>query len=118
MIKVDAKKRSMRLRKKLYVEEFKVLGFEVDLTFVDSTTEESMDSFFDDFLTNVVEGNELVFGGGGTKEGFSGFVVPGARYVSATDAQRKLLGDWFEQHELIASHTIGELIDANFDPMS
>ena len=50
MIKVDARNRSRRLRKKLYVEEFRVLGFEVDLTFVDSTTEDGMDAFFDDFL--------------------------------------------------------------------
>lgn len=115
MIKVDAKKRSMRLRKKLYVEEFRVLGFEVDLTFTESTTEESMDAFFDDFLTNVIDANQLVFGGGGTKEGFSGFVVPAKRYASATEEHRKLLGDWFEQQELVVKHSVGELIDANFD---
>lgn len=115
MIKVDAKNRSMRLRKKLYVNEFKVLGFEVDLTFVDTTTEEAMDGFFDDFLVNVVKKNKLVFSGGGTREGFSGFVVPSARYESATDDQRKLLGDWIEKQKLITNHTVGQLVDANFD---
>ena len=115
MIKVDAKNRNKRLRKKLYVDEFRVLGFEVDLTFVDSATEERMDAFFEDFLRNVVEANDLVFGGGGTKDGFSGFVVPNARYQSASEEQRKLLGDWFAKNELIADHKIGELIDANFE---
>lgn len=33
MIKTDAKSRSKRLRKKLFVGEFKVLGFAVDMSF-------------------------------------------------------------------------------------
>ncbi|AMO58826.1 hypothetical protein GZ77_22005 [Endozoicomonas montiporae] len=115
MIKTDAKKRSKRLRKKLYVDEFKVMGFEVDLTFVDSTTEESMDAFFDDFLTNVIDANQLVFGGGGTKEGFSGFVVPAKRYASSSEDHRKLLDGWFDQQKLVVNHSVGDLIDANFE---
>ena len=115
MIKVDAKKRSKRLRKKLYVDEFKVMGFEVDLTFVDSTTEEAMDAFFDDFLTNVIDANQLVFGGGGTKEGFSGFVVPAKRYASSSEDHRKLLDSWFGQQKVVTEHSISGLIDANFD---
>ena len=115
MIKVDAKKRSRRLRKKLYVDEFKVLGFEVDLTFADSTTEEAMDVFFEDFLTNVIDANQLVFGGGGTKEGFSGFVVPAKRYASSSEDHRKLLDSWFEQQEMVTNYSVGGLIDANFD---
>ena len=115
MIKITAKNRSRRLRKKLYADEFKVLGFEVDLTFVDSTTEETMDAFFEDFLTNVIDANELVFGGGGTKEGFSGFVVPAKRYASSSEDHRKLLDGWFEQQKLVSRHSIGGLIDANFE---
>ena len=115
MIKVDAKKRSRRLRKKLYVEEFKVLGFEIDLKFVESSSDEVLDNFFDEFLGQVIEANDLVFGGGGTREGFSGFIVPADRYLSATEEQRTLVTDWLGKSKLLESHETGELVDANFD---
>ncbi|MGI9277091.1 MAG: 50S ribosome-binding protein YggL [Endozoicomonas sp.] len=115
MIKVDAKKRSKRLRKKLYLEEFKVLGFEIDLKFVDSASEEDLDKFFDEFLKKAIEANDLVFGGGGTKEGFSGFIVPAGRYDSSTEEHRKLVSDWLGKSDLLESHETGELIDANLD---
>ncbi|OED41826.1 hypothetical protein ACH42_12955 [Endozoicomonas sp. (ex Bugula neritina AB1)] len=114
MIKPNAKNRSKRLRKKLFVEEFKVLGFEVDMSFSEGTTDEALNTFFDDFLGNVIEENDMVFGGGGSTEGFSGFVIPAERYASATDAQRQLVGDWFEKNALISEHKISELVDANF----
>ena len=115
MIKTDAKNRSKRLRKKLYVEEFKVLGFEIDMKFVDSSSDEALDKFFDDFLQQAIEGNDLVFGGGGTKEGFSGFVVPAGRYESATEEHRKLVSEWLGRNELLESHETSGLVDANFD---
>ena len=115
MIKSDAKKRSKRLRKKLYVGEFSVMGFEVDMSFVKDTTEEAVDAFFDDFLGNVIEANDLVFGGGGSLEGFTGFIIPGERYASATEEHRKLVGDWFAKNELIAEHKLSEMVDANFN---
>ena len=114
MIKSNAKNRSKRLRKKLFVEEFKVQGFEVDMSFAESTTDEAMDVFFDDFLANVIEANELVFGGGGNKEGFSGFIIPSARYASVTEEHRKLLAEWFEKNGLVTEHSTSELMDANF----
>lgn len=114
MIKTDAKNRSQRLRKKLFVEEFKVLGFEIDMSFADTITDNAMNDFFDDFLTNVIETNGMVFGGGGDKEGFSGFVVPAARYESATNEQRSLVSEWLRKNDLIAMHNVGDLIDANF----
>ena len=114
MIKSNAKNRSKRLRKKLFVEEFKVQGFEVDMTFVDSISDDDMNNFFDDFLGNAVEANELVFGGGGSKEGFSGFVVPSARYASATEENRKALSEWLGNNKFITEHSLSDLMDANF----
>ena len=114
MIKTDAKKRSKRLRKKLFIEEFKVLGFEIDMSFTETITDNAMNDFFDDFLENVIEANGVVFGGGGNKEGFSGFVVPAARYESATEEQRTLVSEWLNKNTLIAEHKVGDLMDANF----
>lgn len=114
MIKAGAKNRSRRLRKKLFVDEFNVQGFEVDMSFAQGITDEAIDGFFDDFLANVIEANELVFAGGGNSEGFSGFVIPSARYSSATEEHRKLLAEWFDKNELITEHSSSELVDANF----
>ena len=114
MIKSDAKNRSKRLRKKLFVDEFKIDGFEIDMRFVDTITEEAMNDFFDEFLADAIEANDMVFGGGGDKEGFSGFVVPAARYESATDKERTLVSEWLDKNDLIAEHKVGELVDANF----
>lgn len=113
MIKLDAKNRSKRLRKKLYVDEFKVMGFEIDMTFIENATEDQLDDFLDAFLT-LIEDNNLIFVGGGTREAFSGFVTPNERYTSATEAQKKQIADWLATTDLLEKHTIGEMVDAYY----
>ena len=115
MIKPHVKNRSRRLRKKLYVDEFKVLGFNIDLTFAADSSEEDLNKFFEDFLDSATYQNGLVFGGGGTTESFCGFVGPMARYQSATEQHRQLISDWLENNPHVASSTVGELQDANLD---
>ncbi len=113
MIKLDAKNRSKRLRKKLYVEEFKVMGFEIDMAFIENATEDQLDDFLDSFLTTI-EANNLIFVGGGTREAFSGFVTPNKRYASATEAQQKLVADWLATTDLLEKHTVSEMVDAYY----
>ena len=113
MIKADVKNRSRRLRKKLYIEEFKVLGFNVDMTFSSDSSDEAFDTFFEEFLGKFADENELIFGGAGTQTSFSGFIVPYERYLSATEEHRKLTTEWLTAHKLIENFTVGELTDAN-----
>ncbi|MET4706871.1 50S ribosome-binding protein YggL [Endozoicomonas lisbonensis] len=42
-------------------------------------------------------------------------MVPAKRYASSSEDHRKLLDAWFEQQELVAKHSVGHLIDANFE---
>ncbi|PCI58798.1 MAG: hypothetical protein COB35_13000 [Gammaproteobacteria bacterium] len=64
-MKVDAKNRSRRLRKKLRVDEFQELGFDVAWQFNEGITGEELDSFINKFFAEVIEPNGLGFGGEG-----------------------------------------------------
>ena len=49
-MKVDAKNRSQRLRKKLRVDEFKELGFDVAWQLNEDITSDELDAFIDKFF--------------------------------------------------------------------
>ncbi|MEZ9235343.1 MULTISPECIES: 50S ribosome-binding protein YggL [Shewanella] len=62
-----AKNRTRRLRKKLRVDEFQELGFDVNWTFEESISEENIDKAVDEFIDQVIEPRKLGFHGGGHK---------------------------------------------------
>ncbi len=64
-MKIDAKNRSPRLRKKLRVDEFQELGFDIAWKFADDVDGETIDTFIDKFFAEVIEPNNLGFGGEG-----------------------------------------------------
>jgi len=64
-MKFEAKNRTRRLRKKLRVDEFQELGFDVAWKLADDTTDEAVDTFLDKFFAEVIQPNELGFGGEG-----------------------------------------------------
>lgn len=66
-MKTDAK-RNRRLRKKLRVDEFQELGFEVTWTFPKGTDSVAVDAQVDSFIDEVIESNGLGFAGGGDLE--------------------------------------------------
>ena len=53
-----ATNRSRRLRKKLCVDEFQELGFEVNLTYRDGIEAKAVDDFLEAFLNEAIEANE------------------------------------------------------------
>ncbi|MCH1917878.1 50S ribosome-binding protein YggL [Shewanella sp. A3A] len=57
--------RSRRLRKKLRVDEFQELGFDVAWRFPDTISEEEIDAQVDKFIAEVIEPRNLGFHGGG-----------------------------------------------------
>jgi len=64
-MKVTAKNRSRRLRKKLRVDEFKELGFDVAWQLKEGITGAELDAFIDKFFAEAIQVNELSFGGEG-----------------------------------------------------
>lgn len=64
-MKVDAKSRNRRIRKKLRVDEFQELGFDVAWQLPEDSSETAVDDFLEKFFQEVIEPNELGFGGEG-----------------------------------------------------
>lgn len=64
-MKVNAKNRSVRLRKKLRVDEFQELGFDLAWQLPANMNEAQVDTFIDKFFAEVIQPNGLGFGGEG-----------------------------------------------------
>lgn len=105
-------KRSQRLRKKLYVDEYAVLGFEVSFQFAE-LDETAFDTFFSDIIS-FVESKELIMGGAGGATTFAVFISPFARYASATEDDRSAFQAWLAERDFIKNAVVGELVDAYY----
>ena len=57
------KRRSKRLQKKLHLGKFQELGFNLKIHFKPEVTEEQKDTFFDKFIEECIEANNLILGG-------------------------------------------------------
>ena len=64
-MKINAKNRSTRIRKKLRVDEFQELGFDVAWKLQDDITGEELDTFINKFFAEAIQPNGLGFGGEG-----------------------------------------------------
>lgn len=100
--------KSRRLRKKLYLGEFAVKGF--DLSFTSSAGESGDDAFFDDFI-EIIEKRSLCIGGWAECAYITGY----KRYQSATEEDRTTIIDWLRRDPRVASVIAGELEDANYN---
>ncbi len=101
-----SKTRSRRLRKKLFVGEFRELGFEVDLSFDAKANEAQMDGFFDRFFSEAVMPEGLVFAGWAD----AGFVCSSQR-GSVTEAQRTSVSSWLDTQPMLSGFRVGPLMD-------
>ncbi|MBW3696081.1 DUF469 family protein [Vibrio sp. T187] len=107
--KLDNKNR--RIRKKLYLGEFAILGFEVSC--VTSIKDfDAYDSFVDEFI-DYIDSIELCFGGGGL-ELFEGFLCSTERYRSVTEEEKALVVAWLENRAEVTKVETSELVDANY----
>ena len=106
-----ATNRSRRLRKKLYVDEFKVLGFAF-FCHLHLKQEADCDQIIDDFLS-FIEERGLVMGGGADLTSFDGFIVPERRYDSASEEDRLAVEQWLTEHSGCSDVEVGPLVDAN-----
>ena len=92
-----ATNRSRRLRKKLCVDEFQELGFEVSLTYRDGLEAKAVDAFLEAFLNEAIETNGLGYVGG---EDY-GFVCLASR-GSVNEEQRGQIDVWYPENEINA----------------
>ena len=102
-----ATNRSRRLRKKLCVDEFQELGFELFITYREDLDEAAEDAFMQQFLQQAIEGNGLMFIG---CDEF-GMVCLGKR-GSVSEGQRAQVEAWLQARGELASYRVGALADA------
>ncbi len=101
-----ATNRSRRLRKKLCVDEFQELGFELNMTYPEGTAPADIEAFLDRLTEEALVANGLGYVGG---EDY-GFVCLGKR-GSVSEEQRQKVEAWLKGRKELASFTISPLMD-------
>lgn len=101
-----ATNRSRRLRKKLCVDEFQELGFELALNFKADQSDAVLDTFVDQFLDDAIAGNGLDYVGG---EDFG--LVCLAKRGSVSEEQRSAVEAWLKSRAELENFEISPLQD-------
>ena len=101
-----ATNRSRRLRKKLCVDEFQELGFEVNLTYRDGLEAKAVDEFLEAFLNEAIEANGLGYIGGVDY----GFVCLASR-GSVNEEQRGQVEAWLKGRSELSELNVSPLMD-------
>lgn len=99
--------RSRRLRKKLHLDEFQELGFDVETVLKEPLAGPAEESLLIAFVEGVIESRGLIYGGSVT----CGYVCK-AGGGSATEEDRAAVRGWLEARDEVASVTVKELSDA------
>ena len=107
-MKANAKNRNRRLRKKLRVEEFQELGFDVAWRLADDTTDEQVDDFLSRFFAEVIEPNGLGYGGEGDTL-WHGLICT-QKLGKCTDEHRAAVEKWLKDNGVVAV-SVSELYD-------
>jgi uncharacterized protein YggL (DUF469 family) len=102
-----ATNRSRRLRKKLCVDEFQELGFELNLDFKEDLGDEAIDAFLEAFLTEAMDANGLDYVGG---DDFG--LVCLANRGSVTEEQRSIVEAWLKGRSELTRVEVSPLLDA------
>ncbi len=107
-MKANAKNRNRRLRKKLRVDEFQELGFDVAWRLADDTTDEQVDDFLSRFFAEVIEPKGLGYGGEGDTL-WHGLICT-QKLGKCTDAHRAAVEKWLKDNGVVAV-SVSELYD-------
>ena len=101
-----APNRSRRLRKKLCVDEFQELGFELPMNFKADLSDQTLDAFVDQFLDQAIAGNGLDYVGG---EDYG--LVCLAKRGSVNEEQRAAVEAWLKGRDELQNYEISPLLD-------
>ncbi|MCH2055151.1 MAG: YggL family protein [Thalassotalea sp.] len=107
-MKANAKNRNRRLRKKLRVDEFQELGFDVAWRLADDTTDEQVDDFLSRFFAEVIEPNGLGYGGEGDTL-WHGLICT-QKLGKCTEEHRAAVEKWLKDNGVVAV-SVSELYD-------
>lgn len=107
-MKANAKNRNRRLRKKLRVDEFQELGFDVAWRLADDKTDEQVDDFLSRFFAEVIEPNGLGYGGEGDTL-WHGLICT-QKLGKCTDEHRAAVEKWLKDNGVVAV-SVSELYD-------
>ena len=99
--------RSRRLRKKLHLDEFQELGFDVETELKAPLAGNDEETLLIAFIEGVIEPRGLIYGGGVT----CGYVCK-AGGGSATEEDRAAVRDWLQARAEFSAVTVRELSDA------
>jgi uncharacterized protein YggL (DUF469 family) len=107
-MKMNAKNRSERLRKKLRVDEFQELGFDAAWQLNDDITSDELDAFIDKFFSEAIQPNGLGFGGEGDTL-WHGLICT-QKLGSCTEENRAAVDKWLTDNGATAV-AVSELYD-------
>lgn len=107
-MKLDAKNRTRRLRKKLRVDEFQELGFDVAWQLPSDFDDQAIDGFIEKFFAEVIQPNGLGFGGEGDTL-WHGLICT-QKLGKCTDKNRKAVETWLADNGA-SSVAVSELYD-------
>ena len=109
----DAPRRSRRLRKKLRVGEFKVMGFAIAFAFKDEVDDGAAFASLDAFLEEAIEAQGLRIRGLEFPGRKQSAVVSLDGTGSVTAEQRAVVQAWLEKRPGLDAIRVGELADLN-----
>ncbi|AGS39488.1 MAG: hypothetical protein ACJA2Y_001847 [Cycloclasticus pugetii] len=101
--------RSRRLRKKLYVGEFAIMGFEFTCK-VDIDSDTQFEEFLEAFA-DVAEDKNLLISLDNDNEQFEGFVTSHDRYGSATEEDKAAIEAVLLAHSIVSDVEVSKLVD-------
>ncbi len=107
-MKINAKNRNRRLRKKLRVDEYQELGFDVVFKLADGTDNDAVDTFLNNFFSEVIQPNALGFGGEGDVLWHG--IVCTQSIGKCTDENRTAVESWLNDNGATAV-AVSELYD-------
>lgn len=107
-MKVNAKNRNRRLRKKLRVDEYQELGFDIAWKLKEGTDSQAIDTFVDRFVAEVIEPNGLGFGGEGDLI-WHGLICT-QKLGKCSEEQRTIVEKWLNNND-VESVSVSDLYD-------
>lgn len=105
--------RSRRLRKKLHLDEFAIIGFAFQCR-VNVDEPADYEIFFKELAT-LVNARHLYIDLEGHDGIFRGRVTSADRYGHATIEDREAIAGLLENHERVSEISVGELVDGYYD---